>query len=66
MIGGMDDLELVKKRLRATPFSDLKPLGEKVGVSLGALFKIKYGTTKNPRFETVKVLADHYKSEAAA
>ena len=61
----MDDLDLIKKRLAETPISQLPQLGEKTGVSFGALFKIKYGTTKNPRFGTVQALADYYRRQAA-
>jgi hypothetical protein len=59
----MDDLQLVKARLAATPISQLEKLGDVTGVPFGTLFKIKYGTTKNPRWETVKPLADHFRKE---
>lgn len=56
----MDDLEKIKRRLERTPLSDLAELSNKSGVPFGTLQKLKYGTTKNPRFETVKLLTDHY------
>lgn len=57
----MDDLELIKHRLAQTPISELKALGKESGVPFGTLFKIKYGTTQNPRYETVTQLARYYK-----
>lgn len=38
---------------------------EKTGIPKDTLIKIKYGTTKNPRYETVKVLAEHFKAASA-
>lgn len=61
----MDDLALVRKRLSKTPISELPALAAKTGVPFGTLFKIKYGTTKNPRYETVKPLVDYYRRLAA-
>jgi hypothetical protein len=61
----MDELELIKTRLAATPISELPAIGEVTGVSFGALFKIKYGTTKNPRWNTVQLLAAYYREQAA-
>lgn len=61
----MDDLELVKKGLADTPLSELPAVSEKTGVPFGTLHKIKYGKTQNPRFDTVKPLADYYKALAA-
>lgn len=62
----MDDLELVKERLAATPISQLKALGKACGVPFGTLFKVKYGTTKNPRYDTVKPLAEHFRAHPLA
>lgn len=56
----MDELALVRSRLRATRYSDLAKLAKKTGVPKDTLIKIKYGTTKNSRFATVKKLANHY------
>ncbi len=62
----MNDLELVKERLSETAISDLPALAEKTGVPFGTLHKIKYGKTKNPRFDTVKPLADYFREREAA
>jgi len=62
----MDDLQLIKERLSGIAISDLKDLGEKSGVPFGTLFKIKYDTTKNPRFDTVKRLADYFRQQETA
>ncbi len=56
MIGDMDDLTLIQNRLSLIAISDLDVVAKKTGVPFGTLFKIKYGTTKNPRFATVKKL----------
>jgi hypothetical protein len=62
-LSGMDDLQLIKSRLAAIPISELRALGESSGIPFGTLFKIKYGTTKNPRFDTVKPLADYFRAQ---
>lgn len=61
----MDDLVAIRKKLADTPISELPAVAKKSGVPFGTLFKIKYGTTKNPRFETVKALSDYYAKQAA-
>lgn len=61
----MDDLSLIRKRLSKTPISALHALSDKTGVPFGTLFKIKYGTTKNPRYDTVKPIAEYYRRLAA-
>jgi hypothetical protein len=61
----MDDLELVRERLSKTPVSGLRALSKESGVPYGTLWNIKKKKTKNPRYPTVKVLADHYKQKAA-
>ena len=65
MAANMDDLELIRKRLQDVPISDLPELADKCGVPFGTLHKIKYGKTKNPRFETVKMLRDYFLRVAA-
>ena len=59
----MDDLQLVRKRLSDTAISALDSLSKKSGVPFGTLQKIKYGTTKNPRWETVVQLASFYRRQ---
>ena len=61
----MNELELIRERLSAIPISELAEFGKRAGVSFGTLHKIKYGQTKNPRFETVKKLTDYFRLEAA-
>lgn len=58
----MDDLELIHARLDETPISALPALSLRSGVPFGTLHKIKYRQTKNPRFETVKALADYFRA----
>lgn len=58
----MDDLDLVKARLAGTPISRIQDLADATGVPFGTLFKVKYGTTKNPRYDTVKPLAEYFRA----
>lgn len=64
-MGGMDDLDLIKSRLADIPVSRLPELALATGVPKDTLIKVKYGTTKNPRYETVKALADYYRAQEA-
>lgn len=61
----MDDLELVKSRLAGTPVSKLYSLSKDSGVPYGTLWNLKKKKTKNPRYQTVKPLADFWKRQAA-
>lgn len=61
----MNDLTLIQKELAKVAISDLPAVAEKVDVPFGTLFKIKYGTTKNPRYETVQKLCAWAKKVAA-
>lgn len=61
----MDDLELVKQRLSETPVSKLYALSKDCGVPYGTLWNLKKKKTKNPRYDTVKPLADFWKRAAA-
>lgn len=58
----MNDLELIKARLAGVPISKLPELATASGVPKDTLIKLKYGTTKNPRFDTVKPLADYFRA----
>lgn len=58
----MDELQLVRKALDQVPLSELPKHAKASKVPFGTLQKIKYGTTKNPRFSTVRKLADYFKS----
>lgn len=62
---GMDDLSVVQAYLQSTPVSKLKAIETETGVSHGALFKIKYGYTKAPRFDTVRTLAAYCRRRIA-
>lgn len=62
----MDDLQLVKNELEKAALSDMPELEEKTGVPRDTLIKIKYGTTKNPRYETVKPLVDYFRAREQA
>lgn len=61
----MDDLELIRNRLQNVPVSELPALAGRCKVPFGTLQKIKYGKTKNPRFDTVKTLREYFLREAA-
>jgi hypothetical protein len=56
----MDEFQLVLKALDQVRLSDLQKHATASKVPFGTLLKIKYGTTKNPRFSTVRKLADHF------
>lgn len=58
----MDDLEFIKAKLAGVPISKLPALAISTGVPFGTLFKVKYGTTKNPRYDTVKPVADYMRA----
>lgn len=60
----MNDLELIRSHLSGISISDLPALAERSQVPFGTLHKIKYGKTKNPRFETVKALTEYFRSHA--
>lgn len=64
--GGVNTLTLIQKELAKVAISDLPAIAEKVDVPFGTLFKIKYGTTKNPRYETVEKLRAWALRERAA
>ena len=57
----MDDLQLVKTELEKLRLSDLDSVAHGSGVPVDTIIKLKYGTTRNPRYETVKPLADHFR-----
>lgn len=61
----MDDLKLIQSELAKIAISDLHQVSKKSGIPFGTLFKLKYGTTKNPRIKTVQPLADYFRRVAA-
>jgi len=61
----MDDLELIKMRLSRTPLEDLYRMAQESGVPYGTLWNLRMRKTKNPRYQTVKPLAEYFKKQAA-
>jgi len=61
----MDDLELIKMRLSRTPLEDLYAMSKESGVPYGTLWNLRMRKTKNPRYQTVKPLAEYFKKQAA-
>lgn len=61
----MDDLELIKMRLSRTPVENLYAMAQQSGIPYGTLWNLKMKKTKNPRYKTVKPLADFFKKQAA-
>ena len=61
----MDDLDLIKMRLSRTPLEDLYRMAQESGVPYGTLWNLRMKKTKNPRYQTVKPLAEYFKKQAA-
>jgi len=61
----MDDLTLVKKELEAYNYPDLQQLEGETGVPAGTIAKIKGGQTPDPRYSTVRRLANYFRAKAA-
>lgn len=59
----MDDLELIKMRLSRTPVQALYRMAQESGVPYGTLWNLKNKKTKNPRYGTVKPLADFFRRQ---
>jgi hypothetical protein len=59
----MDDLQLVRHELGKLRLSELDSVANGSGVPVDTIIKLKYGTTKNPRYETVKPVADFLRSQ---
>lgn len=66
MMSAMDDLDFVRGELQKAPLKDLNGLADASGVPFGTLQKIKYGETVDPRYNTVKILAEYFRNRAAA
>lgn len=62
----MDDLQLIQERLDRVPLKDLPAEASRIRVPLGTLTKIKYRKTRNPRYRTVKKIAEYYRRLGAA
>jgi hypothetical protein len=61
----MDDLSLVRAELAKLDYKDLPQLESESGVPVGTSAKIKCGETKNPRYDTVRLLANHFRARAS-
>lgn len=55
---GMDTLNDINKTLSGLCYAEVQSLSDKSGVPFHTLLKIRSGETKNPRYLTVKALAD--------
>lgn len=62
MIHSVDDLQLIQERLARVSQSDLPAEARRMKVPLGTVTKIKYRTTTNPRWRTVKKMAAYYRA----
>jgi predicted transcriptional regulator len=62
----MDDLALIKSCIADMPRARLAEIASASGVPFFTLLKIRDGHTKNPRYQTVKALAQHLKALEAA
>lgn len=62
----INDLAFVKSSLSAMRPADWLNVSEQSKVPLGTLRKIAYGEVSDPRFWTIKKLADHFRSLQSA
>jgi len=65
MIPGMDALVLVRGSLKKLDQKGLVAVSEKTKVPVPTLVKLKYGTTRNPRYQTVAKLHAHFTASRA-
>lgn len=56
----MDDLQLVRSGMKKLRLRDLERLSADTKIPRDTLVKIFYGTTRYPRFPTLKTLAAHF------
>jgi hypothetical protein len=61
----MDDFILVKAALDKYDYAQLRDLELETHVPAGTMAKIKGGQTANPRYRTVKLLANYFRAKAA-
>lgn len=59
----MDDFIFVKAELDKRDYSDLPLIQDESGVPIGTMAKIKCDATLNPRYRTVRTLADYFRSK---
>lgn len=62
----IDDLTFVKESLGQIRPTDWTSVADKSGVPLGTLRKVAYGEVADPRFWTVKKLADYFRAKSAS
>lgn len=62
----MDDLAFLRKRLAERSITELQVDADESGVPFGTLHKIKYGKTKNPRWDTIQQAVEYYRAKDAA
>lgn len=60
----MDDLSLVKGELEKLDFKALQRLEVETDVPATTAAKIRSGETKNPRYKTVRALANYFHAKA--
>jgi len=60
----MDDMDVIKEGMARLRLSDMKTLSKVTRIPEPTLIKIYYGTTKYPRFPTIKRLSAHFKRAA--
>ncbi len=56
----MDELQLVKNGMKRLRLRDLRGVSAITKIPETTLIKIYYGTTKYPRFPTLKTLAEYF------
>lgn len=59
----MDDFTLVKAELDKREYHELPGIQAESGVPIGTMAKIKCNATLNPRYGTVRALADYFRSK---
>jgi predicted transcriptional regulator len=60
----MDDLSFVRAELEHYDYARLAHLERETGVPAGTMAKIKGGQTADPRYSTVRKLADYFRGNA--
>jgi transcriptional regulator with XRE-family HTH domain len=61
----MDLLERFKKDVKAGGDARMREIAAATGVTLGTLRNIRYGQSKNPRYNNVEKLRQFYERQAA-
>jgi transcriptional regulator with XRE-family HTH domain len=61
----MDDLSLVKTELSKLDYSGIERVSVESGVPAGTITKVRSGETSDPRYNTVKRLANYFRAKAS-